>query len=197
MTTFPSAERWLWISIVCNIIYLCFELAFNARLVENATNLDASQVEILELFGRTLAGVGFLLIVFRFLPKEKITALEHWRWKMAGILFAAFLVMFYGQRMYIDALVDGSSAEDRYNAQSLLLLKRALVANAVEIEGVDYDEDDIDSAQTQTFIATLGFLVFHSDQGIQSVRNNIDTIFFELGCRISEKSCKTKQFFGS
>lgn len=61
----PRPLRWHALMLAAGLVYLILELAFNARLVDVAGGLpDPQAVADLEVVGRSLSAVGFVLVLF-------------------------------------------------------------------------------------------------------------------------------------
>jgi len=173
-------RAWLLVLFVLNLIYLVYELAFNSRLVDAAVaSLTRSQVLALELEGRILSGIGLSLLLLRLIKVQGRPLL-----RSAGAIGLAiaigFPLMFYGQRILVDTLVDRTSAEQRMDAQHLLLLKRGLANNALQLDGIPFDDADLDSAHTRSFLSVLGLMTFVSPEFIDSLKTEADRIIDQV-----------------
>lgn len=175
--------HWGIFLISLQFIYLVLELIFNSRLVDSVTASTPDYFEYLAHIGRVLSGAGCTLLVFGLLRK--------WRTESpvlrvgAHVLGAAlaFPVIYYGQEMVVESLVDSSTAEQRVHAQYIALLKRGLASNAVVFKDVEFTPEDIERPEAKTFINTIGFAVFFAPDYIQNVAENSDQILSHLASR--------------
>lgn len=61
------------ILIVLTIIYLCFELGFNARLLDVVGgNVKPEDVEGVEFYGRSLSGIAAALVVLQLMWRRRL-----------------------------------------------------------------------------------------------------------------------------
>jgi len=165
----------LWYSIMMiafGVIYLLVELGFNAYLVDTATlNLSLEEIDQLEMFGRSLSGVGLMLLVFgwiKYRSDEKLKTLK--QLVIFGLI--GFFFMFFGQHMLIEGLVNASSVEQRKDAQYVMLMKQGLVNNAIRIEGVEYDKEEIETPQIKTFLSAVGLMAFIDSDFVSVIKKS-------------------------
>ena len=169
----------LWYSLVLialGIAYLSAEFAFNAYLVDTATlSLSQEEIDNLEFYGRSLSGIGLMLLVFgwiKYKSSQKLKTLK--KLLIFGLL--GFSFMFFGQKALIDNLVDASTADQRKNSQYITLMKQGLVKDAIRIEGVEYNKEEIESPQIKTFLNTVGLLSFVNADFIEVIKNSSKSI---------------------
>lgn len=175
--------HWGIILISLQIVYLVLELIFNARLVDSVTAATPDYFEYLAHVGRVLSGAGCTLLVFGLLRK--------WRTESPVLRVGvhllgaalAFPIVYHGQEMVVEALVDSSTAEQRVHAQYIALLKRGLATNAVVFKDVEFTPEDIERPEAKTFINTIGFAVFFAPDYIQHIAENSDQILNHLSSR--------------
>jgi hypothetical protein len=167
-------------------IYLLLEFAFNARLVDSALVFNPEYFEDLSFIGRCLSGFGCTLLILGFV-KYPQTGLNKHFYGMLGAALLGFPIIFFGQEMLIDRLVDSSTAEQRVHGQYLTLLKRGLANHSVIFKGIEYEAEEIEEADVKTFIQAIGFTVFFAPEFIQSVAENSDRILDNLAKREEQK----------
>lgn len=173
----------IWFQIVLILLgaaYLAFELSFNAYLVDTATmTLTDNEVENLEKFGRTLSGVGLMLLVFgwiRYNSTRKFQTLI----KMSAFGLFGFMLMFIGQKALIDYMVDKSTPQQRKDSQYIILMKTAMVENAINIEGVEHSPEEIQTPKVKTFLNTVGLLSFLNSDFVNVIRESSRDIVVSL-----------------
>lgn len=180
--------RWATVIVILQAIYLILELAFNARLVDSVSVADTQYFEYLAHVGRVLSGAGFTLVGFSLLRKWQVSSVRLRMAAHALLAVIAFPLVYHGQEMIIDALVDSSTAEQRVHAQYIALLKRGLASNAVVFKDIEFSPEDVERAEAKTFINIIGFAVFFAPDFIQSVAENSDGILRHLAIRQSNES---------
>ncbi len=143
-------------------IYLVWELAFNARLLDVVGEVgDFKQVEALEVWGRLISGLALALVYLGYrLNKEAARGLAPhqlgWRWIMIIVIGITLMaMMFFGQKWLINQLVDSSSAESRRRAAVLVPMTALVKAGRVEFPSLNLSAQDYTTPQGKTFLATL------------------------------------------
>ncbi|MDM0053830.1 hypothetical protein [Variovorax sp. J22R115] len=128
--------------IALTAIYLTFELAFNARLLDvvgGAATID--QVHHIEVYGRLLSGIAAALFVLQFLLRSSRSFSEGPG--IMGITFWCLLTaggVYLSLQFVVDSLVHNSTAQFRRQALNLVLLQRAMVQGRAQLDGLS-DED--------------------------------------------------------
>jgi hypothetical protein len=166
-------RSWLAVLFVLNLFYLVVEFAFNAELVDLAGTwqVDVAQLERLEVVGRTVAGVGFALLVTGLLRPSLIRKVG-----MVSTIVVAFTIcvptMYVGQRALVDYLVEHHfDAGARQLAQYATLLKAGIGTETLVIEGVAFDTALQDSPEHKTFLALVGAVVFQANSLMDAVHD--------------------------
>ncbi|MGM0831777.1 MAG: hypothetical protein ACQEUK_02980 [Pseudomonadota bacterium] len=182
-----NGRAWLWLLFVLNIAYLIYELAFNSRLVDaSVARLTSGDVRALELEGRILSGIGLSLLLLRLITlKNKQTSV--FIKQVALAIAIGFPVMFFGQRILVDVLIDRTSAEQRMDAQHLLLMKRGLATNSLQLEGIAFDEEDLDSPHTRSFLSVLGLMTFVSPAFVDDLKAEAERIIHQVATNEASK----------
>ncbi|MDR1848798.1 MAG: hypothetical protein LBQ75_02040 [Zoogloeaceae bacterium] len=126
----PATLVWL---IVLTLIYLTFELAFNARLLD-VVGGAASQEEIdhIEFYGRMLSGTAAALFLLQYLLNRRATS----RVIMFSCI-ACIFVVYHSLQSFVDHVVDSSTPVFRRQAAHLVLIQNGLVNNRVSLAGID------------------------------------------------------------
>jgi len=143
-------------------IYLVWELAFNARLLDVIGDVgDFKRVEALEVWGRLISGAALALVyVGYYLNKEAKYGLSPGelglRWVWILIVCATLMtMMFFGQKWLIDRLVDSSSAESRRRAAVLVPITSLVKAGRVDFPSFNLTAEEYNTPQGKMFLATL------------------------------------------
>jgi len=167
---------WAFMLLVINALYLAFELAFNSRIVDSATgDFPVELVDALEVQGRVLSGIGLSLLLWRLLPTSPVS----WprQLSLATIVFiVAFCLMFFGQKVLIEQLVDRADGEARLDAQYLSVLKQGLAVNAIQVDDIQIPKQEQDSPSTKAFINIVGAMIYNSEDFIEHIKSNTDRI---------------------
>ena len=102
--------------ILLTLVYLCFELGFNARLLDVVGgNASPADVEHLEVYGRTLSGVAAALVLLQVLLRRRLRSQAR-RPSLLRIAFGCLLVaaaVFGAIKIFVDVLVATRDAEFR------------------------------------------------------------------------------------
>lgn len=158
-------------------IYLLFEWAFNAALLDVIPQ-DVDAIRALELEGRTLAGIGFALLAYRFVPKDWKTSFNGYA-RILVLLISVFVVTFFGQRLLVDSFVAGANQQQRDEARTLIVFKQGLKAGVVGIDGLTVDGSE--SIEQRSFQTLIGLMIFAHPDYAKTVTVNIDAIIERLG----------------
>lgn len=140
--------------IVLTAIYLCFELAFNARLLDVVGGAGGSgHIESIEFFGRSLSGCAAGLFVLQWLLSRRAAS------GSPGVLAIALSVLLTGFATYtvLDMVARGlvacSSPEFRRASQNIVLIQQALVDGRVELDGLNDDPELFARPAGKAFLA--------------------------------------------
>lgn len=171
---------WLLILFLLNTLYLVYEFAFNSRLVDvSVSQLTEAEIHAFELEGRFLSGVGLSLLFLRLITIQG-KSFKAVSAKVVAAVLVAFPLMFFGQKILVDQMVDRTSAEQRLDAQYLMLMKQGLANNALQLEGIQFDEADLDSPHTKTFLSVLGLMTFVSPDFVDLLKTESDRIIDQV-----------------
>ena len=162
-------KRWGLALLLLSILYLLFEMIFNASLVQVAGSGHASEDELtrIELLGRSLSGIGASLLLAGWALKGPVLSSRLRRWTVVALIFlVTWPLVFFGQRAVIDQyLIEPSSAEQRQRAYYAQVIRQGLASNSIEIEGVPHNPNESYSGESLTFIALFGALLY-ADTGL-------------------------------
>ncbi|MDM0015436.1 hypothetical protein QTH87_23535 [Variovorax sp. J22P168] len=131
--------------IVLTAIYLTFELAFNARLLDvvgGAASID--QVHHIEVYGRLLSGIAAALFVLQFLLRSSRSLSEGPG--VIGITFWCLLTLggvYLSLQFVVDSLVHNSTARFRRQAMNLVLVQRAMVQGRAQLDGLSHEDAQV------------------------------------------------------
>ncbi|WP_159816874.1 hypothetical protein [Colwellia sp. 20A7] len=175
---FSKANLWAVLLLVLSFCYLLFELAFNSRIVDGASgSFDALMLEALEYQGRILSGIGITLLLLRLITPGKTKAFTQ---KVLLLSFFGFTLMFFGQKVLIDTLVNNSSESDRVDAMHIALLKKGISTNTIQIDDMEVPADQVDTPATKAMLSIVGAMVFNSESFISHLKSSVHNIIDQV-----------------
>lgn len=143
------------------LTYLCFELAFNARLLDvvggTATN---DQIHHIEIYGRSLSGAAVGLLVMQWLLSRRNASATRSPSGMSILLavLASGALTYVALQSLVDALVARSEASFRRASLNIVLVQHALVEGRVELDGLTDDPKLFGQPSGKAFLAQLPFM---------------------------------------
>lgn len=171
---------WMLFMFICSVLYLFPEAAFNASLTDVAGGKSATEEDLraVELFGRTISGIGVTLLLADLLLKGRHVAKVG---KALGLFLLIGLVVwptvFFGQKWLVDHfIVDASTAQERQQAYLSQVIRSALIQRSVEFEGIQYDPNESHTAVEKTFLSVFGGLVYTDDKVVESLEKRKHSI---------------------
>lgn len=160
----PRHALWWTVTLfIMSIGYLLLEVIFNMELVTIAGGLDSSKEALhsVEVFGRTMSGIGTSLLVADWLIKSKGIAKKDVIFNSMWIFVFVWPTVFFGQKAVIDAyLINPSTIESRQTGYLSFFLKSSLVAGTIEAGGLSFEEGQKLSPKEMTFLTALGLLLY-------------------------------------
>ena len=154
---------WNFLLVILATLYLIPEAIFNSQLVSlvGKGTPSTEDLEKLELFGRSISGIGVTLLFADFLKTKWVTNKFKALFSLACLFTIVVPLMFYGQKFLIEEfLIKSSTAEQRQQAVFSTALRDALAINAVKINGVDFDKEAAQSPENLTFLSLFGGLLY-------------------------------------
>lgn len=164
--------------LLVTLLYLCFELGFNARLLDvvggSATPED---VEHIEIYGRSLSGVAAALVLLQIMLRRRLPdGSGPSLLKIASCCALTALLVFGGIKTLVDVLVHTRDAEFRRTAYNSVLLQRSLVDGRLELAGLVDDKTLFAQPEGKAFLALFPFLatsVHQLDERIDGVKDQL------------------------
>lgn len=173
-----TSRQWPWVLVGVSAVYLVVELAFNIRLVDNAMATDPEVVESLELWGRSIAATGCAVAILRLLPLQWIRSRLP---VCVGVLLAAWLTTFFGQKSLIEWYVDSSTQAQRLDAWHVALLKQGLDSGAIQLEGLKTSTGD--AGRDKTLLSMLGLISYSLPEYVQLLKSRSEEIALSIADR--------------
>jgi glycerophosphoryl diester phosphodiesterase len=161
----------LFVLMGLTLVYLTFELAFNARLLDvvgGEATLD--EIHHIEHYGRILSGTAAALFLLQFLLKhdENIRmeyaekgATPRKEFGLPRILIACLLCVFgvyHGLQAFVDYLVVSRNGDFRRQAVNVSLIQNALLNDRVDLVGIDADDGLYRLPEGKAFLALFPFM---------------------------------------
>lgn len=159
-------------------IYLLFEVAFGARLLDVVgTTSELKVYERIEFWGRVISGLAITLLAWSWfvLPrlrraKPGIPASLGW---LAISLLACWLASYTLQEGILRAITSLSKAEDRRAAMTLVLVTGSVHEEAARIDGFSNAGIDPDSPASRSFLALLPAMALATENIGERLDNEI------------------------
>lgn len=156
-----------------SVVYLTFELAFNARLLDVVGGgATADQVHAIEVYGRSLSGIALGLVVLGTLWKLRSTS-TRWAFSWGAILLlsaAAAGGVYVVLERVVDYLARDSSPEFRRTSLNIVLLQNALVEGRAELEGLTDTPDLFATPEGKAFLALFPAMAVSVDRLDEKIR---------------------------
>ncbi|MBO2663873.1 PEGA domain-containing protein [Shewanella algae] len=154
---------WRVFFLLLSAAYLIPEAIFNAQLVSlvGLGTPKPEQLEHLEIYGRTISGIGVTLLLADLLPARLFKTGLRGSLTLLLLTLCVWPSVFFGQKYLIEQwLIEPSTPEQRQYAAYSAALRDALAVNAVEVEGLNYDPKELHSSENLTFLALFGGLAY-------------------------------------
>lgn len=146
------------------LVYLLFEGAFNARLLDVAGGgAPLADVYGVEWHGRLLTGVALSLVVARLAGRQAFGKVL----LLSLVLFVP--LSFHLQDRLVDRFIDQSSARDRQGAVLVLRLPDAIRSRTLEALKLPIASERADDSSTRTFMALFPALASRSETAMGHV----------------------------
>ncbi|MCL1142357.1 PEGA domain-containing protein [Shewanella gaetbuli] len=158
---------WMLTLFICSVVYLFPEAIFNAALVDVAGGKNATEDELhaVELFGRTISGIGVTLLLADLLLKGRfLTSAPRALGSFCVLAILVWPTVFFGQKWLVDQfIINPSSPAERQQAYLSQVLRSALIEKSIEFEGINYNPELPHSSVEKTFLSVFGGLVYADD----------------------------------
>lgn len=152
--------------------YLVFELAFNARLLDVVgAGASSDEVHAIEVYGRSLSGIAFGLMVFGFLWKLHATGKTAIGWMGIGLVSILVAVVVYVcLEWLVNDLTRKSSPEFRRASLSILLVQGALVDGTAALDGLTVEGKVFSTPQGKVLLALFPAMAVSVDRLDEKIR---------------------------
>lgn len=182
-----SLRAIVWLFLVTGL-YLIFELAFNARLLDVVGGTASNdEVHNIEIFGRLLSGTAVALVVLQILMalRSKSKAASP---SVAVIAFCCIVVLglvYVGLQMFVDTLVQKSTPEFRRQSLNIVLVQRALSNGQAVLEGLTDDPKIFVSPEGKAFLALFPLLAVSVDKLDEKIKGaKLELIAQQVGRKL-------------
>jgi hypothetical protein len=155
-------------------LYLCFELAFNARLLDVVGgSASSAHIHHIELFGRSLSGVAVALVLLQLMlgwrhragtGAPRGLAIVFWCLVVGALVFGTL-------QLLVDQLVARSDPEFRRASLNIVLVQRALVNGGVQLDGLDDDPTLFAQPAGKAFLALFPVMAVSVERLDEKIRD--------------------------
>lgn len=159
--------------ILLTAIYLCFELAFNARLLDVVGGAATQeQIHLIEKFGRSLTGFAVSLVVLQVLLslRERNGGSSPRGMTVLFVISASGILTYFSLNFLVEQLVINSDASFRRTSLNVILLQQALVDNKVELDGLSDDTGLYRQAAGKAFLAQFPLMAIAINKLDEKIR---------------------------
>lgn len=160
--------------VALTIIYLAFEMAFNARLLDvvgGAATKD--QIHNIEIFGRCLSGIAVALVVFqlRLRKRNKSGGNSPSGFAIFLVCLAAAALTYFAIQKVVETLVERSSSSFRHASLNIILVQRALVDGGAELDGLEGGKDVFAKPEGKAFLALFPVMAVAVERLDEKIRD--------------------------
>ena len=146
--------------ILLTAVYLTFELAFNARLLDVVGGGASTQdVHNIEISGRLLSGIAVALVVLQILLTWRARCVRLGRavwppiWVVLLLCGVTVGGVYLGLQRMVDGIVESRSTEFRRQALNITLIQKAIVDGRVQLAGMEQDAGLYARPEGKAFLA--------------------------------------------
>ena len=146
--------------ILLTAVYLTFELAFNARLLDVVGGgASTDDVHHIEISGRLLSGIAVALVLLQLLLtwRARCVRLARAVWPPIWVvlLLCGLTVggVYLGLQQMVDSIVASRSTEFRRQALNITLIQKAIVDGRVQLAGMEQDAGLYARPEGKAFLA--------------------------------------------
>lgn len=155
-----SGRSHLWWLLPLTIVYLLFELAFSARLLDIAGGLSTrDELDAIEFTGKTLSGCALALVLIGspILPMARRRGWSGWKTIAVAVVVTglSISVAHVVEQAIIDNLVDRSSGAERRVAVLTSSLRGAVLEGVVELADLELTLATAETPEGKAMIALL------------------------------------------
>lgn len=166
---------WVWLMALVTGVYLLFEGGFNSRLLDVVGGMpNKAAVEQIEVRGRLISGAAVALVLWPFLLRRGTTHGWHslrTALTLLAVSVPAIALTYISERALVDAIVERSSAEQRYLAVNLLTVQNALVVGGVELDNLPLSREQLAAPDGKTFLAVFPLLAYSTRNLEEKIRD--------------------------
>ncbi len=146
--------------ILLTAVYLTFELAFNARLLDVVGGGASTQdVHHIEISGRLLSGIAVALVVLQLLLTWRARCVRLGRaaaprmWVVLLLCGLTIGSVYLGLQKMVDHIVESRSTEFRRQALNITLIQKAIVDGRVQLAGMEQNAGLYARPEGKAFLA--------------------------------------------
>lgn len=179
--------------IALTLTYLCFELAFNARLLDVVGGTATSdQIHHIEIYGRSLSGAAVGLLVLQWLlGRRQASGSQRSPGGMTILLAVAAsgALTYASLQVLVDGLVARSEPAFRRASLNIVLVQHALVEGQVELDGLTDDRGLFRQPAGKAFLAQFPVMATSIDRLDEKIRDaKLTLISTQVANRLGQAS---------
>lgn len=163
--------------IIFTLAYISLEIVFRVDMLNVVSTLkDIVEIESIEVVGRFIASIGFVVFLFSNF-KFKIKSLKKWNILVKIIvypvlMFFAFKGFYNFQEKVIDHFAKNFTIEDKKEALLLSLEKESLYFDKINQKGYPYNSKNKEESNSKIFLALYPFLSSNDKEKIDYLEKN-------------------------
>ena len=163
--------------IIFTLAYLLLEIVFRTDMLNVVSTLkDIVEIESIEVVGRFIASIGFVIFLFSNF-KFEIKSLKKWNILLKIILypvlmFFAFQGFYNFQEKVIEHFAKNFTIQEKKEALLLSLEKESLYFDKINQEGYPYNSKNKEEANSKIFLALYPFLSSNNEEKINYLEGN-------------------------
>ncbi|MCJ8354219.1 hypothetical protein [Novacetimonas hansenii] len=155
--------------LVLTALYLVFELAFNARLLDITGSFATRRdVDAIEFYGRLISSLA-LTLAFWGMILRRANATYQARPNVIRALFLSTIILmpaaYYGEKALLNRIVAHSTGEQRRDAMFLQYIKRDIVHNEMDPQKIRLDAETRQSPAGKAFLSILPLMGLSVSEG--------------------------------
>lgn len=163
--------------MIFTLSYLLLEIVFRTDMLNVVSTLkDVVEIESIEVVGRFIASIGFVIFLFSNFKLE-IKSLKKWNILLKLIIYPILFVFafkgFYNfQEKVIEHFAENFTIQEKKEALLLSLEKESLYFDKIKQEDYPYNSETKQEADSKIFLALYPFLSSNNEEKINYLEEN-------------------------
>ena len=162
--------------VIFTLLYLFIEITFRTDLLNVVSTLkDIVEIESIEVVGRFIASIGFVIFIFSNF-RIHIESLKKWNILLKTIIypivfFVAFQSFYIFQEKLITYIAENMTVSEKKDAMKLSLEKESLYFGKLKIEEYPYTQENKKNSESKIFLALYPLLNKDNKVKLDSLEN--------------------------